>query len=529
MLLSVLVSSGLVFAPAYAQTRGGQRPGGAPGAQTPAPPAAEEPAAGAPAREVASAAEEKIATTAHSVTLGGREIKYTATTGTLPIRLDDGKVAARMFFVAYTKDGEEAGTRPISFLYNGGPGAATIWLHMGSFAPRMVQMADEGFQPAPPYKLVSNPNTLLDASDLVFVDAVDTGFSRPAAGVSAQQFHGQSGDLRAFGEFINQYLTSYKRWPSPKFLIGESYGTIRSAGLAEELQSRHGVELNGIVLVSALLTYQTLSPAPNNDVAYAALIETYAATAWFHKKLPADLQKQDLKKVVDEARTFAFGEYAAALTRGNALTPAERKALAQKLARLSGLSPQFIEAANLRVNAGRFRKELLRDQRLMVGRLDSRFTGVDADAAGEQQEFDPSNTALQGAYTALFQDYVRRDLKWDSDLHYPTSGNVRPWTYDQNRYMDMTEPLRQAMTKNPFLKVFVAAGYYDMATPAGGIEFNVSHLAYDDSVTSRVSWGYYEAGHMIYIRPSAHKALSSDIVKFIKASSGGPRVPSTQD
>jgi carboxypeptidase C (cathepsin A) len=527
------------------QRRGGQQRPGLPGDQ----PAAQQPpqqpqqrtpqaeprpnaeqGGGQPGgREIAGAAEEKISTTSHAVTLDGKEIKYTATAGTLPIRLDDGRVAARMFFVAYSKDGEDVAKRPVSFLYNGGPGAATIWLHMGSFGPLHVQMADEGFQPAPPYKLVANPGSLLDATDLVFIDAVDTGYSRGVAGVNTSQFHGQAGDIRAFGEAINTYLTNYSRWPSPKFLIGESYGTIRSAGLSEELQARHGIELNGIVLVSALLTYQTLSPAPNNDVAYADLIPTYAATAWYHKKLPQDLQRLELKKVVDEARTFAFGEYMAALTKGNTLTEPERKALAQKLSRLTGLSPTFIEAANLRVNSGRFRKELLRDQRQMVGRLDSRFIGIDADAAGETQEFDPSNTALQGAYTALFQDYVRKELKWESDLHYPTSGNVRPWTYDQNRYMDMTEALRTAMTKNPFLKVLVACGYYDMATPLGGIEFNFSHMAYDASVTSRVSFGYYEAGHMIYIRPSAHKALRSDIVKFIRGNSGSASTQTNQN
>jgi carboxypeptidase C (cathepsin A) len=387
-------------------------------------------------------------------------------------------------------------------------------------------MASDGFQPAPPYRLVDNENSLIEASDLVFIDAVSTGYSRTVAGVSSAQFHGQESDLRAFGEFINTWLTTYSRWSSPKYLIGESYGTIRSAGLSQELQSRHGVELNGIVLISALLTYQTLSTAPDNDVAYESLIESFAADAWYHKKLPADLQSQSLKQVVDQARTFAFGEYAQALTKGNTLTDAERKAMAQKLARLSGLSPRFIEEANLRVSAGRYRKELLRDQRLTIGRLDGRFTAIDLDAAGEQQEFDPSNTALQGAYTAMFQDYVRNDLKWETDLHYPTSGNVRPWTYDQNRYMDMTEALRSAMTRNPFLKVFVACGYYDMATVVGGAEFNFTHLAYDKQVTDRVSFGYYEAGHMIYIRPSAHKLLKQDIARFI-AGTSAPMRPSS--
>jgi carboxypeptidase C (cathepsin A) len=510
----------LWMAPAYAQGRGGQPPAPAPAPQ------ADQPSR----NEVAGPAEEKISQTQHTVRLDGRDIKYTATAGTLPIRLDDGKVAARMFFVAYTKDGEDAKTRPVSFLYNGGPGAATIWLHMGSFAPRKVQMADEGFQPAPPYHLVDNEFSLVDTTDMVYVDAIDTGYSRAVAGVSNTQFHGVRGDLRAFGEFINNYLKAYNRWPSPKFLIGESYGTIRSAGLSQELQTRHGIELNGIVLVSSLLTYQTLSPSPQNDIAYAAHIETYAATAWYHKKLSADLER-DLKNTVDEARTFAFGEYLTALAKGNRLTDAERKAMAQKITRYTGLSPEYVERANLRIDPGRYRKELLRDRRVTVGRLDSRFTAVNRDAAGEQDEFDPSNTAFQGAYTALFEDYVKNELKWESDLHYPTSGNVRPWSWDEfsNAYMDMTEPLRQTMARNPFLKVFVTIGYYDMATVMGGAEFNFAHLGYDSTFTDRVSFGYYEAGHMIYIRPSAHRALKADIAKFIAGSAASGKRTTSQN
>ena len=495
----------LAAPPAFAQDRRGQPPQTAPAASE-----------SAPRVETAGEKEEKISQTSHTVRLDGREIKYTATAGTLPIRLDNGQVSARMFFVAYTRDGDDVKTRPVSFLYNGGPGAATIWLHMGSFAPKHVEMAAEGFQPAPPYRLVDNENSLLDVTDMVFVDAVDTGYSRVVAGVNNQQFHGQSGDLRAFGEFTNAYLTAYSRWPSPKYLIGESYGTIRSAGLSQEIQERHGIELNGIVLVSSLLTYQTLSPAPDNDVAYAANIETFTADAWYHKKLPSDLQSLTVKQVVDQSRTFAWGDYMLALTKGNTLTDAERTGMAQKLARFTGLSPQFILNANLRVSAERFRKELLRDRRLAIGRLDGRFTSIDGDAAGEREEFDISNSALQGPYTAMFQDYVRNELKWESDLHYPSSGNVRPWTYDQNRYMDMTEALRSAMTHNPFLKVFVAIGFFDMATIMGGAEFNFTHLAYEKQVTDRVSYGYYEAGHMIYIRPSAHKALKNDIAKFIQ-------------
>jgi len=512
--LALLLFVSISTAPALAQGRGGQPPPPPPGDTS-------------PRVETAGEKEQKISQTSHTMRLDGREIRYTATAGTLPIRLDNGQIAARMFFVAYTKDGEDAKTRPVSFLYNGGPGAATIWLHMGSFAPRHVEMAADGFQPAPPYRLVDNENSLLDVTDMVFVDAIDTGYSRVVAGVNNQQFHGQSGDLRAFGEFTNVYLTTYSRWPSPKYLIGESYGTIRSAGLSQEIQERHGIELNGIVLVSSLLTYQTLSPAPDNDVAYAANIETFTADAWYHKKLPTDLQNLTLKQAVDQSRVFAWSDYMLALTKGNTLSDAERTAMAQKLARFTGLSTQFILNANLRIAADRFRKELLRDRRLAIGRLDGRFTSIDADAAGEREEFDISNSALQGPYTAMFQDYVRNELKWETDLHYPTSGNVRPWTYDQNRYMDMTEALRSSMTHNPFLKVFVAIGYYDMATIMGGAEFNFTHLAYEKQVVDRVSYGYYEAGHMIYIRPSEHKKLKNDIAKFIQGTRGQTPVRAT--
>jgi len=467
--------------------------------------------------EVAGPKEQQVSETSHVLRLDGREIRYIATAGTLPIRLDDGKVAARMFFVAYTKEGENAAARPVAFLFNGGPGSASVWLHMGSFGPKIAKMADEGFQPAPPYELIDNPHSLLDVSDLVFVDAIDTGYSRVTEGTDNRQFHGQDGDIRAFGEFVAEYLRAYDRYPSPKFLIGESYGSIRAAGLAQELQARHGIELSGVALLSALLTYQTLSTAPSNDVAWAAMIQTFAATAWYHQRLPADLQRQSVKAVVDEARTFAFGEYLLALAKGHTLTAAERTTTAGKLARYTGLSPAYILQANLRVDSGRFRKELLRDQRLVVGRLDGRFTALDADAAGERQEFDPSNTALAGPYVAAFRHYVRNTLKWESDLHYPTSGNVRPWSYVENRYMDMTDALRQTMARNPFLKVFVICGYYDMATYVGGIEFNLTHMAYDSPITDRVSFAYYEGGHMMYIRPSAHAALKRDTAAFIRS------------
>ena len=523
----VLASTLLVFVfgfvPVHAQQRPRppEPPPPAPQAR-PQPPSARE-NADHRTYEVATEADAKISQTSHTIRLNGQDIKYTATAGTLPIRQPNGEIAARMFFVAYTRDDQDMKTRPISFLYNGGPGSSTVFLHMGAFSPVRVEMQGDGMQPAPPYRLVPNEDSLIGSTDLVFIDAISTGYSRTVEGVDPRQFHGVNGDFRAFADFIQAYLDKYDRWSSPKFLIGESYGTIRSAGLSRVLQER-GIELNGIVLISSLLTYQTLSPAPDNDIAYLDFVPTYTATAWFHKKLSPDLQNGTVKAAVDQSRAFAFGEYAQALMKGNTLTPPERQAIAQKLSHFIGIPAQYIEDANLRVDAARFRKELLRDERLTVGRLDSRFTGVDRDAAGEREEYDPSDTALTGAYNATFLNYIKNDLKWSSDdIHYAVSGDVRPWSWDEfsNRYMDMTEPLRATMARNPFLKIMVACGYYDMATPLGGSEYNFSHMGWDPTFTSRVTFHYYQSGHMIYVRPGPHKELATDIGHFIDANKMG--------
>jgi carboxypeptidase C (cathepsin A) len=493
------------------------------GAQEPSPEAGAKP--GAPV-----AAEDKISQTSHSARIGGVDVRYTATAGTIVLRHANGKPRANVFFVAYTRDGQtDLRARPVTFAYNGGPGSSSIWLHLGTLGPRRVQMAAEGFQPAPPFQLVVNEDSLLDVSDIVAIDAVSTGFSRAVEGEDAKQFHGVRQDIEAFSEFIRLYLTKFKRWSSPKYLLGESYGTVRSAGVAAELQSRHGIELNGIVLVSSVIDFIMLRDAPGNDLHYVGFLPTFTATAWYHKKLPAELQG-DLKKALDEARAFAFGDYLLALTRGNRLTPEEMRAVAQKVARYTGLSAEYVERANLRISPARFRKELLRDRRLMVGRLDGRFTGLDADAAGETQEFDPSNTALQGAYTALFNDYVRNELKWETDLHYFTSGNVRPWDYGdfQNRYLNLLDELRRTMARNPFLRVFVANGYYDMATPFAATEWTFDHLGFEPTYRERVSMGYYEAGHMMYIHPAMLKQFKRDVAQFIRATAGSMRETTQQ-
>jgi carboxypeptidase C (cathepsin A) len=425
-----------------------------------------------------------------------------------------------MFFVAYTRDDvTDKSTRPISFAYNGGPGSATIWLHLGVLGPKRVQMGMEGFQPAPPYSLVENEHSILDVTDVVAIDAISTGFSRAVDGEDPKQFHGVEQDIEAFSEFIRLYVTKFDRWSSPKYLFGESYGTVRSAGVSEKLQSSHGIELNGIVLVSSVIDFSTLRDAPGNDLHYVTFLPTYTATAWYHKKLPSDLMGP-LESTLDQARAFAFGDYLLALTRGNRLTAQEVSETAERVARFTGLSPDYVASANLRVSPPRFRKELLRDQRLMVGRLDGRFTGIDADAAGERQEFDPSNTALQGAYTALFNDYVRSELGWASDLAYYTSGDVRPWDYNTQyraQYLNLLDSLRTAMARNPFLTVLVANGYYDSATPFAATEWTFDHLGYEETFRERVEMTYYEAGHMMYIHPEMLARLKRDLARFYES------------
>jgi carboxypeptidase C (cathepsin A) len=487
--------------------------------------AAPTPVAEAPARSAESRpappAVDNYKQTQHTGKFGGQTVAYTATAGTLVLKSATGKPRANVFFVAYTKDGVPAGSRPIAFAYNGGPGSASVFVHMGLFGPKRVQMADDGFQPAPPYELVDNEDSILDVADVVVIDAVSTGWSRMVDGEDGKNFHGVRQDIEAFSDFIRQYLMKFNRMASPKYLMGESYGTVRSVGVGADLQARHGIELNGIVLVSSVIDFSTLSEAPGNELNYASFLPTYTADAWYHKRLGPELQGQDLKKVLDESRRFVWGEYMTALVKGSRLSATERKDMAAKVAKFTGLSATFVEEANLRVSPGRFRKELLRDRRLMVGRLDGRYTGLDRDAAGENQEFDPSNTALQGAYSALFLDYAKNELKWESELPYPTSANVRPWQYEENRYLNLVDSLRAAMARNPYLNVMVVNGYYDMATPFAGTEYTFDHVGYEKTYADRISLKYYEGGHMMYIRPNMLKAVHGDISAFVKRTQGG--------
>jgi carboxypeptidase C (cathepsin A) len=490
-------------------------------AQQPAPPATDRPRDEKSKDDKKAPPEEKLVQTKHSFRLGGQEIKYTATAGTLLLKLEDGTPKASIFYIAYTKDDvSDPSQRPVTFTFNGGPGSSSVWLHLGAFGPRRVQMGDAGSLLPPPYKLVDNESSLLDVTDLVFIDPVSTGYSRAVPGEPPKQFHGVEEDVQSVGEFIRLYTTRHKRWASPKFLAGESYGTTRAAGLSGYLQERYGMYLNGIVLISSILNFETAAFDAGNDLPYILYLPTYTAIAWYHKKLSPDLQT-DLQKALDESKHFARGDYADALMAGDALSAARHAEIAQKLARLTGLSQDFVEQCNLRVQIFRFTKQLLRSERRTVGRIDGRFTGVDRDAAGDRPDYDPSIAAITGPYSAMLNDYVRNDLKFESDLPYEIlTSRVRPWNYApyENRYVNVAETLRGAMTQNPFLRVFVAKGYYDLATPFFAADYTFDHLGIDPTLRSHLSGAYYEAGHMMYAHMPSLAKLKQDIAQFMRSS-----------
>lgn len=474
---------------------------------------------------------DQLVETRHSIRINDQDIPYTVTVGTMILKEESEKSAekagefegekpkAAVFFVAYTRDDQpDKAKRPITFSFNGGPGSSSVWLHLGVLGPRRVVVGDSGQLAPPPQRLADNEFTLLESTDLVFIDPVSTGFSRPVVGEAAKQFHGLKSDIESVGDFIRLYTTRYQRWTSPKFLAGESYGTTRSAGLSGYLQDRHGLYLNGLMLISSILDFGTADFNPGNDLPYILFLPTYAATAWYHQRLAADLQK-DLIATLDEVEAFALGEYTLALMKGSALASEERTRIAERLARYTGLSLDYILRTDLRINIFRFAKELLRDQGRTVGRLDSRFKGIDRDSAGEFFEFDPSMAAIMGPFTAVFNQYVREELKFESDLPYEIlTDKVSPWSYAQheNMYVNVAETLRKAISTNPDLRVFVANGYYDLATPYSATEYTFNHLGLDESLQENISMGYYEAGHMMYIHPSSLEQLTRDLREFIR-------------
>lgn len=463
---------------------------------------------------------EDLVTTQHTLVINGESIAYTATAGTMALRDEKGKDRANLFFVAYTREGvADNSKRPITFTFNGGPGSSSVWLHLGLFGPKRVLMNDDATPVPPPFQLVENGYSLLDVTDFVFIDPVTTGYSRAAEGVNPSEFHGVDEDVESVGEFIRLYSTRYKRWSSPKFLAGESYGTTRAAGLSGHLQNRHGMYLNGIMLISSILDFQTARFDTNNDEPFILFLPTYCATAWYHGRLD-DMLQRNLRQTLDEVEAFALGEYASALLMGDRLSKEEQSKIAAKVARYCGVSQEFIERCNLRPDIGRFVKELRRDERRTVGRLDSRFVGIDRDAAGDSYEYDPSYAAIQGPYSAALNSYVRTDLGYENDLPYEIlTGRVHPWSYRRstNEYLDVAETLRGAMTQNPALRVYVANGYYDLATPYFATEHTFNHLALDPSLKGNVSMGYYESGHMMYIHEPSLSKLRDDLKAFIQS------------
>jgi carboxypeptidase C (cathepsin A) len=465
--------------------------------------------------------DERTVSSSHSVSVDGRTLKYTATAGTLTIRDNHGKPTASIFYTADTLDGAPSSRRPVMFFYNGGPGSASLWLRMGSFGPMRIQTTNAEYIRPAPFNFGPNPDTLLGSTDVVFIDAPGTGYSRPLGDAKPSDFYGVDQDVDAFARAIMRYVTKFGRWDSPKFLFGESYGTTRSGALAYQLQER-GMALNGVVLLSSIMNYGRRAPGLDRD--YLNYLPSYAATAWYHHKManpPATVEE-----AAAQGRAFAQGPYAAALEKGQLISPQERASIAQQMSALTGLSPQFIENADLRVGLSAFRKELLRDQRLTVGRYDSRYTGVDPDASGDAPDFDASDVAISGAFVGTLQSYLVHNLGYDTDMTYRLSardGDDYKWDWQHEvpgtRYK-LNNPntaldLASAMRSNPYLKVLSLNGYYDMATPFFGTEYDLNHMMLEPAQQRNLEFRYYPSGHMVYLNPDALHAMRLDVQRFV--------------
>ncbi|MBZ5497047.1 MAG: peptidase S10 [Acidobacteriia bacterium] len=451
-------------------------------------------------------------TTQHQITLGGETIQYTAHVGFMPIRnATSGVSEGHLFYIYYSKNGvTDKSKRPVWFLFNGGPGAATIWLHMGAFGPKVVKLNSNGLATPPPYTYVDNPNCLLDTGDLVFIDAMGTGFSRPDRPTWGPNFGGVDNDLAAFGEFIRSFLNEYNLWGSPLLVGGESYGTTRAAGLAGYLTDR-SMPLNGVMLLSAVID----SNAGAGIQRQLTTLPTEIMTAHYHKKLGPELQKLTADQMAEQARQFASGEYLEYLFDGARASQAQRDKVLNNFARFTGLSKAFIDANNLLIPLGPFSTELLRDRHMMTSRLDSRLAGYQIDAGDTNTSFDFSNANITNCFLVCFEAYIRNDLAYKNDNLYYLSGNAPPWSGEYNTVVN----LENAFAKNPHMHLFVGMGYYDFACPFYPVEWTIAHLKVSDEIRkNNISLGYYESGHMVYIdQPSAAK-YHADLVKFVRAS-----------
>lgn len=468
--------------------------------------------------------EPEASVTTGSVTIAGEEIGYVATAGKLLMKSDGGKEKAEVFYVAYTKgDKSEEGQavvdpdRPVTFCFNGGPGSCSVWLHLGMLGPKRVELPEDASFTPPPYGVINNEHSLLDKTDLVFIDPVGTGYSRPAKDEKKSQFHGLNEDLASVGQFIHDYTTKNGRWNSPKFVLGESYGGVRAAGLSDLLQERYRMYLNGVVLISAVLDFSTLDFEDNNDLPFVLFLPGYTATAWRHNALDEAMQAKTLEEVVAEAETFAYGDYADALLQGAAMPAEKRGAVTQEMARLTGLSTEYLEDANLRVHLWRFAKELLRDRGQIVGRFDSRYTGPGMDDAREGQDYDPSGAAVFGVFGGAMNAYLKDHLDYEDERVYEIlTGSVHPWNYKPyvNRYVTTADRLSKAMTVNPHLHVFAACGYYDLATPAFAMKHTRDHALIREDQRERFTMEHYEGGHMMYVHEPSLAKLRKDLLEW---------------
>lgn len=457
----------------------------------------------------------------HSLTLNGQQLDYTVKAGLMPLKDAEGKTTAEIFYIAYTKDGvADATQRPLTFSFNGGPGSSSVWMHLGLLGPRRVKLKEDGSPVPPPYELVDNEYSLLDETDLVFIDPVGTGYSRATKPEDAKKFYGVKEDAQSVAEFIRLYVTKNTRWASPKFLIGESYGTTRAAALSGELSKRHHMNLNGIMLVSTVLNFQTIWGGEGNDLPHALYLPSFTAVAWHHKKLAEDLQKLPLTEILKQAEAFALGDYNQALMQGSSLNTEKRKGVLAQMARYTGLSEAYLDRADLRPSLQRFAVELLRDQDLQIGRFDGRYTGHVRDRLTEASEGDPSADAIFSLFASTFNQYVRSELKYEEDKPYEIITSVGPWNWgSDNEFVNVAETLANSMTRNPFLKIHISSGYTDLATPYLATRYTFDHLNIAPELRKNLILDDYTAGHMMYLNLPDLKKQKADLASFIRGAS----------